>query len=93
VWCPTYQYTLAAYVFVPSVFGENIPTAKSGMISAETACGDRKKMAKFLMKTFPCRSSLYSICLRHTSHMSLLRMATTSLSEQRWSFQGKRKEF
>jgi hypothetical protein len=33
------------------------------------------------------------LCLRHTSHMSLLRMATTSLSEQRWSFQGKRKEF
>ncbi len=29
---------LAAYVFVPSVFGENIPTAEFGMISAEIAC-------------------------------------------------------
>ena len=35
-----YQYTLAAYVFVPSVFGENIPTAEFEMISAETACWD-----------------------------------------------------
>jgi hypothetical protein len=40
-----YQYTrtLAAYVFAPSVFGENIPKAEFGMISeisAETACWD-----------------------------------------------------
>ncbi len=34
------QCTRAAYVFVPSVFGENIPTAEFGMISAETACWD-----------------------------------------------------
>ncbi len=34
---PVIQYTLAAYVFAPSVFGENIPTAEFGMISAETA--------------------------------------------------------
>jgi hypothetical protein len=34
---------LAAYVFVPSVFGEKIPTAKFGMISAETACGDKER--------------------------------------------------
>jgi hypothetical protein len=27
----------AAYVFVPSVFGENIPTAEFGIISAESA--------------------------------------------------------
>jgi hypothetical protein len=40
VWYPTYQYTQAAYVFVPSVFGENIPTAEFGMIWAETACWD-----------------------------------------------------
>jgi hypothetical protein len=32
------QSTQAAYVFVPSVFGENIPTAKFRMISAETPC-------------------------------------------------------
>jgi hypothetical protein len=32
--------TLAAFVFVPSVFGENIPTAEYGMISAETAWWD-----------------------------------------------------
>ncbi len=30
--------TLAAFVFVPSVFGEHIPTAESGMVLAETAC-------------------------------------------------------
>jgi hypothetical protein len=28
------------YVFVPSVFGENIPTAEFGMVSAEAACWD-----------------------------------------------------
>jgi hypothetical protein len=33
LWEPTYQYILAVYVFVPSVFGENIPTAEFGMIS------------------------------------------------------------
>jgi hypothetical protein len=33
-------FTLAAYVFVSSVLGENIPTAEFGMISAETACWD-----------------------------------------------------
>jgi hypothetical protein len=32
--------TLAVFVFVPSVFGENIPTAEFGMISAEMACWD-----------------------------------------------------
>jgi hypothetical protein len=32
--------TLAAYVFVPSVFGESIPTAEFGLILAETACWD-----------------------------------------------------
>jgi hypothetical protein len=31
---------VAAYVFVPSVFWENIPTAEFGMISEETACWD-----------------------------------------------------
>jgi hypothetical protein len=38
-------YPIASYVFVPSVFGENIPTAECGMISAETAGWDieRKK--------------------------------------------------
>jgi hypothetical protein len=29
----TYQYTLAAYVFVPSVFWENIPAAEFGMLA------------------------------------------------------------
>jgi hypothetical protein len=32
------SHTLAAYVFVPSAFGKNIPTAEFGMISAEIAC-------------------------------------------------------
>jgi hypothetical protein len=35
-----YQYTLAAYVVVPSVFAKNIPSAEFGMISAETASWD-----------------------------------------------------
>jgi hypothetical protein len=30
--------TLAAFVFVPSIFGKNIPAAEFGMILAETAC-------------------------------------------------------
>jgi hypothetical protein len=30
------------YVFVPSVFGENIPAAEFGMIPAETACSDKQ---------------------------------------------------
>ncbi len=49
---------VAAYVFVPSVFGENIPTAEFGMISTKMYCllGHKKKIAKFLMKTFTCRS-------------------------------------
>jgi hypothetical protein len=34
------NYILAAYVFVPSVLGENISTAEFGRISAETACWD-----------------------------------------------------
>jgi hypothetical protein len=37
------SHTLAAYVFVPSAFGENIPTAEFGMISAETACWDTER--------------------------------------------------
>ncbi len=58
MWYPTYQYTLAAYVFVPLDFWENIPTAEFGMISAETDCWDiRKKIVKFLMRTFTCRST------------------------------------
>jgi hypothetical protein len=31
-------YTVAAFVFVPSVFGENFPTAEFLMMSAETPC-------------------------------------------------------
>jgi hypothetical protein len=43
-----YQNNLAAYAFVPSVFGENIPTAELGIISAETACwGIERKYQNF----------------------------------------------
>jgi hypothetical protein len=31
---------LAAFVFVPSGFGEKFPASEFGMISAETACWD-----------------------------------------------------
>jgi hypothetical protein len=41
------QYTRAAYVFVPSVFGENISTAEFGMIGRNCFLGHRKKIAKF----------------------------------------------
>jgi hypothetical protein len=34
------SFYLAAYVCVLSVFRENIPTAKFGIILAETACWD-----------------------------------------------------
>jgi hypothetical protein len=34
------NHLIAAFVFVPSVFGENIPAAEFEMISAETACWD-----------------------------------------------------
>jgi hypothetical protein len=37
---PIDHYAHAAYVFVPSVFGENMPAAEFGIISAETACWD-----------------------------------------------------
>jgi hypothetical protein len=36
-------YPIAAYVFVSSFWGENIPTAEFGMISAETSCWDIKR--------------------------------------------------
>jgi hypothetical protein len=51
--------TLTAFVFVPSVFGENIPTAEFGMVSAEkTACWDiEKENSQILMRTFTCRST------------------------------------
>jgi hypothetical protein len=32
--------TRHAFVFVPSVFGENIPTAEFEVVSAETVCWD-----------------------------------------------------
>jgi hypothetical protein len=32
------KINLAAFVFVPSVFGEKFPTAEFRMISAETSC-------------------------------------------------------
>jgi hypothetical protein len=46
------------FVFIPSVLGENIPTAEFGKMTAETARWDiKKKMAKFLMRTFTYRST------------------------------------
>jgi hypothetical protein len=51
------MYTLAGYIFVPSVFWQNIPTAEFGMISVETACWATEKTAKFLMRIFTCRST------------------------------------
>jgi hypothetical protein len=48
----------SAFVFVPSVFVENIPTAEFGMIiSTNCLLGHRKKIANFLMRTFTFRST------------------------------------
>ncbi len=38
--CGNQLIGIADYAFVASVFGENMPTAEFGMISAETACWD-----------------------------------------------------
>jgi hypothetical protein len=46
------KYTLASYWFVPPVFGEHIPTAEFGMISAETACRDIEKNSKIFNEDF-----------------------------------------
>jgi hypothetical protein len=43
VWKPTDQSTLAAYVFIPSVLGENIPTAEFGMIYQQKLLAGTKK--------------------------------------------------
>jgi hypothetical protein len=42
VWLATYQH-LSAFVLVPSVLGENIPTAELGMMSTETACWEKER--------------------------------------------------
>jgi hypothetical protein len=51
-----FSYSVAAFVFVPSVFRENISTAEFGIIgiiSAETACWDiERKIAKFFYEDF-----------------------------------------
>ncbi len=56
VWHPTYQYSitvyLAAYVFVPSVFGENIPLAEFRMIIAETLAGTWKEYSQMFNEGF-----------------------------------------
>jgi hypothetical protein len=49
--------TLAVFVFVPSVFGENIPTAEfKNDIWGNCLLGHRKKIAKFLMRSLTCRA-------------------------------------
>jgi hypothetical protein len=50
----TDQYTQAAYAFVPSVFGEKIIWND---IDKNCLLGQRKKIAKFLMRTFTYRST------------------------------------
>ncbi len=51
---------LAASVFVPSAFGENIPIAEFGMISTETAYWDIKENSQILMRTC-CSTLLYAL--------------------------------
>jgi hypothetical protein len=50
---------LAAFVFVPSVFREKFPTAEFwNDIGRNFLLGNRKKIAKNLMRTFTYRSNL-----------------------------------
>jgi hypothetical protein len=49
---------LAAFVFVPSVFGENIPTAEFRMISSEIACWDIEKNSQIFNADFYSPSSM-----------------------------------
>jgi hypothetical protein len=49
---------LAAFVLVPSVFGEKFPRAEFwNDICRNFLLGSRKKIAKCLMRTFTCRST------------------------------------
>ncbi len=49
---------LAAFVFVPSVFGEKFSTAEFWIISAETSCWEiERKINNCLMRTVTCRST------------------------------------
>ncbi len=47
-----YVYPIAIYVFVPSVFWENIPTAEFAKISAETAWWDIEKNSQIFNGEF-----------------------------------------
>jgi hypothetical protein len=49
---------LTAFIFVPSVFGEKFLTAEFlNDIGRNFLLGNRKKIAKCLMRTFTCRST------------------------------------
>jgi hypothetical protein len=51
-------YPIVAYVFVPAVLGEKIPAAEFwNDIGRNCLLGHRKKIAKFLMRIFTCRST------------------------------------
>jgi hypothetical protein len=53
---------LAAFVFVPSIFGQNVPTAEFlNDFGRNFLLGNRKKIAKCLMRTFTCRSTFLYI--------------------------------
>ncbi len=49
-------YTLSAYVFVPSFVGKIFQQPILNDIGRNRLLGHTKKIAKFLMKTFTCRS-------------------------------------
>jgi hypothetical protein len=69
----TYQYTRAAYVLVPSVFGENIPTA-------ETACWTQKWLDPYLHPSEkPARRQLQ---FTHLSHALADDVEVVSLRER-----------
>jgi hypothetical protein len=61
--------TLASFVFIPSVFRENIPTAEFGLVSTETVSWDVEK-ANILMRTFTRRSTVAHVLDRNSQPLN-----------------------
>jgi hypothetical protein len=76
---------LAAFVFVPSIFWENFPTAEVlNDIGRNFLLGNRKKIAKYLMTTFTCRSTFLYVMKIPTFFLFRLTVcgSTRALSRQ-----------
>ncbi len=66
-------YTQAAHVIVPSVFGENISAAEFWNDIGRNACwGIERKKAKFLMRTFTCRSTFLYVMKKQIAEKKII---------------------